>query len=103
MMLMTTEMIYKMESRVLLMRITTVLMCLEQLTHQLGQSSRHLVLNASKQNASQLISQSADTKIDRRQSRPDTRLKECGLLGAYLLERMSGSRFLSHMPPETKL
>ena len=96
-------MIYKMESRVLLMRITTVLVCFNQLIHQLGQYSWHLMLNASEQNASQLISQSADTKIGRRQSRPDTRFKECGSLGAYLLERISGLRFLDHMPPEIKL
>ena len=89
--LMNTKMTYKKgESRALLRRIATVLLCLNQLIHHLGQDLQHRMLNANKQNSSQLISQSASTEISRRQSRPDTRLKECGLLGAYLLERMSG-------------
>lgn len=79
------KMIYK-TKRVLRMRSAVVLVCLNKLIHQLGQYSRHLTLNASKQDVSQLISQRANTKIGRRQSRPDPRFKERGLLRAYLLE-----------------
>jgi hypothetical protein len=61
------------------------------------------MLNTGKQDVSQLIPQCADTKIGRRQSRPNPQLEERGLLRAYLLERMSGLRLLDDMPPETKL
>ena len=96
-------MIYKTESKELIMRFTIVSVCFDKLIHQLGQYARHLMLNTGKQNMSQLIPQCANAEISIPQSGPDPRLEERGLLRAYLLERMPGLRLLDDMPPETEL
>ena len=77
---MAKRMVHNMESRMLRMRFTIVFVCLDKLIHQLGKYVWHLMLITSKQNVSQLISQRANTKISRRQSRPDLRTKESGFL-----------------------